>query len=598
MADRARGRRRPSWQVARCSRLGACVARRRSTRTQLAILLGVLALGLLLARLAVRSRCAAGATTWSRWDWVGAVVLGVGAVLAFVALHGPRSHELGGTRRLLYKDRIVEHGELGGRRASRSAIGVLPVVARSPRSRARRERAARPEDARVRRRHERAALVRLRLVRGDQGRVHLDGLRDPRRRAQPHLPLPDPVRRDRARSSRAGRPRLGDRARAAVFTSDRRHGDRRSRLDNYPYYEAHGLSILALREPRARLAARADRDGRRLLTSSRSVVAALLLARRPSARAAARPSRRRRGRGRRRVVAWNLTAEVYAAKASTTSQRARRAEPRRSRRLGRPRDGRRLGRRARAADQRRPARTSGSTEFFNRVDREDVERRRHGARPRATRSRPTSRTSTARSAPDPETDYVLAVQRRRGSSGAQVVARRRTPRSYRLDGPIRLRSNQTGIAADGWILGDPGDESVPRGPPTTASTSPTDGPGSRGRDALPRDVLPRAACGCRASPACGSAAGTRLRQAAARSRARPTPTHASYVPACAVRDDRRSPTPADGPWRVEVDDRRRSCRRGRSAGLRRASAARSAARRCRLRAARSALAARRPRRRT
>ena len=73
--------------------------------------------------------------------------------------------------------------------------------------------------------------------------------------------------------------------------------------------------------------------------------------------------------------------------------------------------------------------------------------------------------------PSPETDYVLA------SGGVEVVgpvvAQNAGSALVRLDGePIRLRSNQTGIAADGWALGDPGDPSVPARRPTTASTSP------------------------------------------------------------------------------------------------------------------------------
>jgi hypothetical protein len=62
--------------------------------------------------------------------------------------------------------------------------------------------------------------------------------------------------------------------------------------------------------------------------------------------------------------------------------------------------------------------------------------------------------------PNPETDYVLAA------NGVEVagetVARNGDEALVRLDGkPIRLRANQTGIAADGWATGDAGDPSVP-----------------------------------------------------------------------------------------------------------------------------------------
>ena len=62
--------------------------------------------------------------------------------------------------------------------------------------------------------------------------------------------------------------------------------------------------------------------------------------------------------------------------------------------------------------------------------------------------------------PNPRTDFVLA------SGGVEVVgdevAANEGSTLVRLDGrPIRLRSNTTGIAGDGWIVGDPSDPSVP-----------------------------------------------------------------------------------------------------------------------------------------
>ncbi len=64
--------------------------------------------------------------------------------------------------------------------------------------------------------------------------------------------------------------------------------------------------------------------------------------------------------------------------------------------------------------------------------------------------------------PNPETDYVL------GANGVEVAGERvaTNPEAnatlVRLDGkPIRLRSNETGVAADGWMIGDAGNPEVP-----------------------------------------------------------------------------------------------------------------------------------------
>jgi Dolichyl-phosphate-mannose-protein mannosyltransferase len=96
------------------------------TRTQLAILVMALALGLLwLAWQSEVSR--RWRSTWSDWDWVRAVTLAVGIALALAAAMGHASTAWRNTM-LLYKDRIVEHATwaLG---ALAIGMGILPVIA-------------------------------------------------------------------------------------------------------------------------------------------------------------------------------------------------------------------------------------------------------------------------------------------------------------------------------------------------------------------------------------------------------------------------------------------------------------------------------------
>ena len=113
----------PSW--GRVAAAAAVCAVATWTRTQLAVLVAVLLLGLLW--LAWESepvrRWRAG---WSRWDWAGAITLALGAVLAFSALMGHLSTSWRNTT-FLYKDRIFEHASWAVG-ALAIGIGVLPLI--------------------------------------------------------------------------------------------------------------------------------------------------------------------------------------------------------------------------------------------------------------------------------------------------------------------------------------------------------------------------------------------------------------------------------------------------------------------------------------
>jgi hypothetical protein len=119
----ARALERPAWGRAAAA-LGISVVAV-LTRTQLSVLFAVLTLGLLLvaweSEPARRWR-----TEWSGWDWVGAVTLAVGIALALAAAMGHASTAWRNTM-LLYKDRIFENASWAVG-ALAIGIGVLPVL--------------------------------------------------------------------------------------------------------------------------------------------------------------------------------------------------------------------------------------------------------------------------------------------------------------------------------------------------------------------------------------------------------------------------------------------------------------------------------------
>ena len=95
-------------------------------RSQLSALLGALAFGLLVLgwRTDAMRRWRA---SWTRWDWVGAVVLGIGSLIAVVAFLGHRSGEWE-TATTLWKGRMVEYGSWAGG-AFAIGVGVVPAIA-------------------------------------------------------------------------------------------------------------------------------------------------------------------------------------------------------------------------------------------------------------------------------------------------------------------------------------------------------------------------------------------------------------------------------------------------------------------------------------
>jgi hypothetical protein len=110
------------WTIALAA-FGSLVAA--ATRSQLAMLLLVLAAAM--ATLGWRSeRARAMRSGWSRWDWVGVIVLAIGVIIVANAFLSHATFEWEVTTRL-YKDRLWTYGTWAGGGLA-VGLGVLPVV--------------------------------------------------------------------------------------------------------------------------------------------------------------------------------------------------------------------------------------------------------------------------------------------------------------------------------------------------------------------------------------------------------------------------------------------------------------------------------------
>jgi Dolichyl-phosphate-mannose-protein mannosyltransferase len=115
---------RPSWRTLGLAAAGCVLAA--ATRSQLVAIGG--AFGLCLLALAWRTeRMRHWRSTWSRFDWVGAWVLALGAVFAFAAFMGRNSGEWA-TTTALWKSRIFDYG-VWAVGALAIGCGILPLIA-------------------------------------------------------------------------------------------------------------------------------------------------------------------------------------------------------------------------------------------------------------------------------------------------------------------------------------------------------------------------------------------------------------------------------------------------------------------------------------
>jgi len=114
---------RPTWRAGLLALAGAVAAA--LVRSQLIALVAVLAISLGVVGWQSQ-RMRTWRKTWSRWDWVGAVTLAVGAVIVLNAIASRRSQEWEIITRL-YKERIWTYGTwaAGGLAIG---LGILPLV--------------------------------------------------------------------------------------------------------------------------------------------------------------------------------------------------------------------------------------------------------------------------------------------------------------------------------------------------------------------------------------------------------------------------------------------------------------------------------------
>ena len=421
-------------------------------RSQLVALFGALGFGLVALgwRTEPMRRWRA---TWSRWDWVGAVVLGVGGVVAVVAFLGHHSTEWS-TATTLWKGRMVEYGSWAGG-AFAIGIGIVPAIALLAAlavPRAERDRPGVRAFVIV----SGGAVVSFgwyAAVKGAYLSTNFSSLIVERNLVYlaPLAFVATAYLLERGAAPIwsvvvAGAAVLG----LVVWVPIERG------LDSFPYYEAHGLAILALanREwawPLGRIETAVE-----ALTVVGTVVV-LLVGTRLRTRLSGIAAPVAIGTAVALLV-WNVTAEVYASIGEHDfSARVERNIPK-------PNDW--VDRAAGSGSvtmlgqhmSDNPLGVS-STEFWNRSIAKVWSVDGTGPGPGHTLT-PDLLDAEGTLWPNPRTDLVLA------SGGVEVVgdevAANQGSTLVRLDGnPIRLRSNTTGIAGDGWMVGDPGNPEVP-----------------------------------------------------------------------------------------------------------------------------------------
>jgi len=507
-------------------------------RSQLVALFGALAAGLLVLgwRSAWMRRYRA---TWSTWDTVGFWVLAVGVLIAVVAFAGHQSAEWQDAT-TGWKGRMVEYGSWAGG-AFAIGIGIVPAIALL---------SVLAVPARERERPGVRAFVAVTAgavasfawyaaIKGTYLSTTFSSLVVERNLVYlaPLAFVATAYLFERAAAPAwavvvSGVVVLG----LVVWTPIERG------LDNFPYYEAHGLAILALanREwgwPTGRI------ETALVVLVVVSVILLLFTATplRPSGLAVAIPVTIAVA-----ILGWNAVAETYASIGEHDfSARVQKNLPKPNDWVDRATGGGSTT----ILGQRMDDNPLGfaSMEFWNRSIERVWSVDGTGPGPGHTLT-PDLQSVDGTLWPNPETEFVVGANGVEVAGPVVATSPAANATVVRLDGkPIRLRSNDTGVAADGWMIGLSPDPSVAHAAHNQFDVS-------RGGTGNVVVTLSRAVF-CPKGVRLAGVARVRVGDLVRGSDKQPaigrvTGSETAYVPGCGTRTV-VLPTP-DGPWRAEV----------------------------------------------
>jgi len=507
-------------------------------RSQLVALFGALVAGLLVLgwRSAWMRRYRA---TWSTWDTVGFWVLAVGVLIAVVAFAGHQSAEWQDAT-TGWKGRMVEYGSWAGG-AFAIGIGIVPAIALL---------SVLAVPARERERPGVRAFVTVTAgavasfawyaaIKGTYLSTTFSSLVVERNLVYlaPLAFVATAYLFERAAAPAwavvvSGVVVLG----LVVWTPIERG------LDNFPYYEAHGLAILALanREwgwPTGRI------ETALVVLVVVSVILLLFTATplRPSGLAVAIPVTIAVA-----ILGWNAVAETYASIGEHDfSARVQKNLPKPNDWVDRATGGGSTT----ILGQRMDDNPLGfaSMEFWNRSIERVWSVDGTGPGPGHTLT-PDLQSVDGTLWPNPETEFVVGANGVEVAGPVVATSPAANATVVRLDGkPIRLRSNDTGVAADGWMIGLSPDPSVAHAAHNQFDVS-------RGGTGNVVVTLSRAVF-CPKGVRLAGVARVRVGDLVRGSDKQPaigrvTGSETAYVPGCGTRTV-VLPTP-DGPWRAEV----------------------------------------------